>query len=92
MIWGNCLDDLATDNASSFMLEEERVRETQATRAYICDGMFEARLLLFHRRLRVFHDPYHFFHLVISMERTLLQSLFHSGCFAEFILVQEQLG
>ena len=30
MIRGNCLDDSATDNASSFMREEERVRETPA--------------------------------------------------------------
>ena len=47
MVWGNSLDDFMTDNAGSFMHEEERVRDTSDLSIYICDGMFEVELVAF---------------------------------------------
>ena len=47
MIRGKCLVDSRTDNADSFMHEEESERETPAFKAYICDGMFEGELINF---------------------------------------------
>ena len=45
-----------TDNDDSFMREEERVRDTGDLSIYICDGMFEVKLVAFRLGTKILKD------------------------------------